>query len=59
MREAYKLVVVDIGRPSAEFWAMTPAELWWFLEAKKPPKMYGAMSEDEVRQIYEETYGTS
>jgi hypothetical protein len=37
---------------------MTPRELWWLFEAKKPPTMYGKMSEDEVRQIYEETYGT-
>jgi hypothetical protein len=38
---------------------MTPRELWWLFEAKKPVKMYGKMTEDEVRQIYEETYGPS
>ena len=37
---------------------MTPRELWWFIEAKTPAKMYGSMTEAEVRQIYEETYGT-
>jgi hypothetical protein len=36
---------------------MSPAELWWLIEAKQPVKMYGSMTEDEVRQIYEETYG--
>lgn len=36
---------------------MTPTEYWWLAEANKPKRMYGDMTEDEVRQIYEETYG--
>lgn len=43
-------------KPS-DFWGLTPTELWWFLEAKKPIKMYGSMTEYEVATIYRETYG--
>jgi hypothetical protein len=31
--------------------------VWWLLKAKKPTRMFGRMTEDEVREIYEETYG--
>jgi hypothetical protein len=31
--------------------------VWWLYEAKKPVRMFGRMTEDEVRDIYEETYG--
>lgn len=41
----------------AEFWEMHPVEFWWLVEAKKPVKMYGSMSEDEVREIYEKAHG--
>jgi hypothetical protein len=40
-----------------DFWRLTPAEFWWLLDAKKPVKFYGKMSEFEVAQIYNETYG--
>jgi hypothetical protein len=40
-----------------EFWALHPTEFWWLAEAHRPVKMYGSMSEDDVAQIYEETYG--
>lgn len=43
----------------SEFWAMQPVEICWLLEAKRPPVMYGSMTEAEVKQIYEETYGAS
>ncbi len=36
---------------------MDPQEFWWWVEAKRPPKMYGKMTEAEVEEIYEETYG--
>ena len=36
---------------------MTPVELFWLLEAKQPAKMYGSMTEQEVAEIYAETYG--
>jgi hypothetical protein len=36
---------------------MSPVELWWHIEAGQPVKMYGNQTEDEVRDIYEETYG--
>ncbi len=40
-----------------DFWALTPREFWWLIDANKPVKMYGNMSEDLVAEIYEETYG--
>lgn len=43
-------------RPS-EFWGMTPTELWWLFDAKRPVRMYGKMTEHEVARIYRETYG--
>lgn len=33
---------------------MHPAELWWLIEAKRPPKMYGSMTENEVASLYED-----
>jgi len=36
---------------------MHPIKLWWLMEAKKPITMHGDMTEDRVREIYEETYG--
>jgi hypothetical protein len=42
-----------------QFWKADPRELWWLVEAVKPPKMYGKMTEDEVAEIYEEAYGRS
>jgi hypothetical protein len=38
---------------------MHPIEFWWLVEAKQPVRMYGSMTEAEVQQIYEETYGAS
>lgn len=40
-----------------EFWRLTTVELHWLFEAHQKPKMYGSYTEDEVRQMYEETYG--
>lgn len=36
---------------------MTPWEFWLLVEAKRPVKMYGKMTEHEVAAIYAETYG--
>lgn len=36
---------------------MTVTEFWWLAESKRPSNEFGNMSRDEVRQIYEETYG--
>lgn len=41
-----------------EFWSLHPTEFWWLVDAHTPKKMYLNMSEDEVREIYEEAYGT-
>jgi hypothetical protein len=40
-----------------DFWRLRPIEFWWLLDAKRPPKMYGSMTEQQVAQIYMETYG--
>jgi hypothetical protein len=40
-----------------DFWRLTPTEFWWLVDAKRPVKMYGSMTEFEVAQIYEDTYG--
>lgn len=41
-----------------EFWQLHPVELHWLLDAKKPVKMYGDMTELEVALLYEETFGS-
>jgi hypothetical protein len=40
-----------------QFWRTHPRDYWLLLEANRPPKMFGKMTEDEVRQIYEEDHG--
>lgn len=37
---------------------MHPVEFWWLAEFqdKLRPTMYGSMTEDQVREIYEDTY---
>jgi hypothetical protein len=34
-----------------------PLELHWLINAKKPVRMFGSLTEDQIRQIYHETYG--
>ena len=41
----------------AEFWSLTPAEVWWLVEANRPVRMYGSMTEMEVEELYRKTYG--
>lgn len=31
---------------------MSPIELWWLFEARKPVKMYGTLTENEVAELY-------
>jgi hypothetical protein len=40
-----------------EFWKLHPIEFYWIAEVRRPKRMYGNMTEDEVAEIYEETYG--
>jgi hypothetical protein len=40
-----------------QFWGLTVSELWWTIEAVRPERTFGRMSEAEVEQIYAETYG--
>lgn len=40
-----------------DFWRLTPTEFWWLMKANEPVKMYGKMTEYEVKAIYEEAYG--
>lgn len=42
----------------ADFWRLTPAEFWLMVEAKKPVKMYGNLTEHQVAALYEEAYGS-
>ncbi|RFA24346.1 hypothetical protein CAI21_21975 [Alkalilimnicola ehrlichii] len=43
----------------AEFWRLHPVEFWWLVQAKTPTRMYGSLTEDEVAELYEDTYGDS
>jgi len=45
------------GMRPKDFWSLTPDEFWWHVELRKPVKMYGKMTEQEVEQIYKEAYG--
>lgn len=55
--QAYGAAVGVWGVRSKDFWRMHPVEFWTLAEAKIPPKNYGSMTEAEVAQIYNETYG--
>lgn len=51
------MVVGVWGWQPSEFWALHPIEFYWLMEAKRPTKMYGSMTEAEVAEIYDEAYG--
>lgn len=36
-----------------EFWKCHPQEIWWIVNAKKEPVMYGDMTEAEVEHCLE------
>lgn len=38
---------------------MSPRELYWLIEAKRPPVMVGSLTEDEATELYEMVYGGS
>jgi len=40
-----------------DFWRVTPWEFWLLVEAKRPVKMYGKLTEFEVAEIYADAYG--
>jgi hypothetical protein len=35
------------------FWSMSPLEFWWMVDARRPSKKYGTLTEAEVEEIYE------
>jgi len=37
-----------------QFWRLHPAEFWWLVEARRPRKMYGALDEQDVEELYDE-----
>lgn len=37
-----------------QFWRMHPRELWWLIEAKRPPKRYGSLTEDEMESLHDD-----
>jgi hypothetical protein len=40
--------------PPAQFWKLHPVEFWWQVDARRPKKMYGSLTENEVADLYEE-----
>lgn len=40
-----------------DFWRLSREEFEWLVDAKKPVKMYGKMTESEVAEIYNDAYG--
>lgn len=40
--------------PPEQFWRLHPLEFWWIADARRPPKMYGHLTEDEMADLYEE-----
>ncbi|MGE0602233.1 MAG: phage tail assembly chaperone [Xanthobacteraceae bacterium] len=45
------------GLSPSEFWRLHPTEFWWLVDSRKPAKRYGSMTEDQVAELYEDTYG--
>lgn len=42
---------------TVDFWALHPKEFNWLVDATRPVKMYGSMTEDQVAAEYERVYG--
>lgn len=36
-----------------QFWRLNPVEFWWMLDARRPRKKYGSLSEDDVAELYD------
>lgn len=51
--------MVHWGLSPDQFWRLTPREWWWLHDARQPPRMYGSLSEAEVAELYDETYGVA
>ena len=34
-----------------QFWKMHPQEVWWLIDAKRPPKRYGHLVESEMNDL--------
>lgn len=39
------------GMRPKEFWRLHPTEFWWLVEAKRPPTMYGDLTEDDAADL--------
>src|SRR5581483_11708521 len=48
----YKLAVGQEWVTRSEFWAMSPVELWWLVDAKKP--RIGEFTHDEAEALYQD-----
>ena len=57
VKELYQCCCKNGWTTPDAFWRMTPTELWWLVEAHRKPPDYGRLTEDEVRELYEEAYG--
>jgi hypothetical protein len=53
----YKSVVGNGWVTPRDFWHMHPQEVFWLIDAKKPVKMFGNMTEDEAEELYRQQYG--
>lgn len=58
MESAYQVAVAAWNIQPSEFRAMHPTEFWWIADYKRQqnPKMYGDLTEDQVREMYEDNY---
>lgn len=43
-----------LGLAPAEFWRLHPVEFWWLVDARRPQKRYGSLSEREVASLYDD-----
>ena len=49
----YRAIVGNGWATAGAFWAMTPREAWWLVEARTPPKMVGHLTEDDAEDLYQ------
>lgn len=40
--------------PPEQFWRLNPLEFWWLVDARRPQKLIGGFTEDELEVLYAE-----
>lgn len=53
------MAVGQWGMRPKDFWRLTAREWWWLHDARKAGRMYGSLTEAEVKELYDSTYGES